>query len=139
MSRKYKQRGYMSDEQQPKSRPAKGPSQISKDVRSPMMPGFREVFRCAMCGTAIPAIMAITYTSQCSKCQADLHTCKNCFHFDPGSRFECTQPIPERIVKKNARNECRYFEMRKIVERESSESTSKPEDARAAFERLFKK
>ncbi len=129
----------MREEPEPKPRPSKSSSQIDKDVRSPTMPGFREVYRCAMCGTAIPALQEITATSQCSQCQADLHTCKNCFHFDPGSRFECTQPISERIAKKNARNECTYFEMRKIVERESSESTTKSEDARTAFERLFKK
>lgn len=140
MSRKYGQRGYMDDSEERKPRSTKkGPNAISKDVRSPVMPGFREVFRCALCGTAIPFQVGVNYESQCPKCKADLHTCKNCIHFDPSQRFECTRPIPERIVKKDLRNQCTFFAVKKGVERESSESLSKKEDARAAFERLFKK
>ena len=140
MSRKYRQRGYddSSTERKP-ARPARGPNDVSRDVRSPVMPGFREVFRCALCGTAIPLRIGVTAESQCPKCKADLHTCKNCAHFDPGQRFECTQTILERIVKKDVRNACALFAARRQVEKEASESLSKVEDARAAFERLFKK
>ena len=31
------------------------------------------------------------------------HSCKNCRHFDTSAQFECTQPIPERITKKDLR------------------------------------
>src|SRR6266849_9407803 len=108
MSRKYRQKGYMSEseERKPQPRAGKGPNDISRDVRSPVMPGFREVFRCALCGTAIPAQMGVTAESQCPKCKADLHTCKNCVYFDPSQRFECLQTILERIVKKDLRNQC---------------------------------
>lgn len=140
MSRKYSQKGYMkdSDERRP-SRPSKSPNDISRDVRSPRMPSFREVFRCALCSTSVPVQIGITAESQCPKCKADLRSCKNCVHFDPSQRFECTQSIPEHIAKKDLRNQCTFFLVRKRVEKESSESLSKVEDARAAFERLFKK
>jgi hypothetical protein len=76
---------------------------------------------------------------QCPQCGFALRSCKQCTHFDVGSRFECTQPIPERIPQKDARNECNYFSIRMVVERETSPSGARPEDARRAFENLFKK
>jgi len=58
-------------------------------------------------------------------------------YFDTSARFECTQPIKERITRKDARNDCPFYAIRTTVERETS--TSKPLDARSAFESLFKK
>jgi len=135
MTRKYKQPGYMEDHEQAKPRAPSRP----KEIRSPLMPGVREVFRCAICGTVVPTQFGITFDSPCPKCNADLHTCKNCLYFDPRSRFECTQPIPERIPRKDVRNQCEYFEARKVVERETTTAASKIEDPRAAFDRLFRK
>ena len=135
MARKYKQRGYMEDSEQGKPREKKA----AKDFRLPPMPGFTEVFRCALCGTSLPVLFDIKVDSQCPKCKANLHSCKNCMYFDPQSRFECTQPIPERIPRKDLRNECGYFEAKKAVERDVSSSGSRADEARKAFENLFKK
>jgi len=133
---KYRYPGYMDDYwEEQKSRAPKR----SKDFPSPTMLTVREVFRCAMCGAAVPAQIGITVDSLCPKCGADLHTCRNCVHFDPGSQYECTEPIPARISRKDLRNECELFEARKIVERETTTSPSKIQDPRAAFDRLFKK
>jgi hypothetical protein len=61
-------------------------------------------------------------------------------YFDPGSRFECMQPVKERVAKKDARNQCPSFEVRVTSEKETSTPASvRPSDARAAFENLFKK
>jgi len=50
------------------------------------------------------------------------------------------QPIPERIPRKDARNECSFYEMRVTREKETSTPASlRPNDARQAFENLFKK
>ena len=111
------------------------------------MPGFQEVLRCALCGAIVPPPVEINYESQCPKCKADLRSCKNCRHFDTGAQFECTQPIPERITKKDIRNRCEFFMARTSVERETRDSgggskgspTAKPADARSAFDNLFKK
>src|SRR5215813_9049371 len=89
----------------------------------------------------------IQYESQCPKCKADLHSCKNCRHFDTSAQFECTQPIPERITKKDLRNKCEFFIARTSIERETRDpggnggqvSIVKPSDARSAFDNLFKK
>jgi hypothetical protein len=99
------------------------------------LPGTRAVSRCAQCGTVLQGMPA-----QCPKCGFELHSCKQCTYFDPGSRFECMQPIKERIPKKDARNECEFYEIRVTREKETSTPASlRPNDARAAFENLFKK
>ncbi|MBI4456275.1 MAG: hypothetical protein HY644_10290 [Acidobacteria bacterium] len=146
MSRKYRQPGYQDDERREERTRApvrKGPRDPSAP-RSPKMPGFLTVFRCAMCGTSVGEIGQFGLNAQCPKCGAALHSCKNCVHFDPNSRFECTEPIEKRIPKKDARNECTFFEARTRVEKEISTATSSKasasiDDPRAAFERLFKK
>ena len=112
------------------------------------MPGFQEVLRCSLCGTIVPPPVDIQYESQCPKCKADLHSCKNCRHFDTSAQFECTQPIPVRITKKDLRNKCEFFMARTSIERETRDSgggtnghttVTKPSDARSAFDNLFKK
>jgi hypothetical protein len=108
------------------------------------MPGFQEVLRCAMCGAVVPPLEEIKLESQCPKCSADLRCCKNCRHFDTAARWECTQPIPERITKKDIRNQCEFFVGRTSIERETRDSgggaiPARPSDARSAFDSLFKK
>jgi predicted RNA-binding Zn-ribbon protein involved in translation (DUF1610 family) len=100
------------------------------------LPGTRAVSRCAQCGTVLPS----GATGQCPKCGFELHSCKQCMYFDPGSRFECMQPVKERVAKKDARNDCTLYEIRVTREKETSTPAAlKPNDARAAFENLFKK
>ena len=106
------------------------------------MPGFQELLRCAMCGAVVPDSVEITEGSQCPKCAADLRSCKNCRHFDTGAPFECTEPISERITRKDTRNECTFFVARTSIERETHDSggpTVRPSTARSAFDNLFKK
>jgi hypothetical protein len=86
----------------------------------------------------------------CPRCHFELHCCKQCVHFDTGKQFECNQPIPKRIAKKDAKNNCTFFEFRMTVEKDTSPVTyatsapapttaARPNDARKAFEDLFKK
>ncbi len=142
MERKYKQHGYMdSDRDRPEKPKRDRKPQGAKEFRPRQMPGFRETYRCSMCGASIA--FEIGLTTQCPKCKADLHTCKQCTFFDTSVRFECTQPIPERVAPKNARNRCTFFAAKKSIERETSSSQSqtkaKPLTAREAFDALFKK
>jgi hypothetical protein len=143
--RKYRQPGYQD---YPDERPRKaerkpapkkaGPRwQQTEAPRAPRMPGTRTVTRCVQCGTVLPALTEPL--GQCGKCGFEMHSCKQCRHFDPGSRFECTQPIPERITEKAARNECSYFEIRVMVERDTAPDKARPQDARRAFDNLFRK
>lgn len=154
MDRKYGQRGYMESDRseekekgkgKPREKPKGAPRRMPKDTHRTMhMPGFQEVLRCSMCGVIVPPAGKILFDSTCPKCSADLRTCKNCRHFDTGTRFECTQTIEERVVRKDLRNTCTKFEAKTSVERETREaatpaSVGKSSDPRSAFEALFKK
>ncbi len=139
---KYRQRGYMESDresQQPKPQTSNrsGPRdrQEHEGPRSPRMMPFGESVKCTACGTKVPP--NINFESSCPKCNADLHTCRQCTYFDPGARLECSKPIPARIVNKNARNTCELFAPRSVVERETS--SGPPTNARDAFAKLFKK
>ena len=139
MGRKYKQRGYQEEEKRPEGRRVPRRSR-REGPRSPRMTSFKGVFRCAMCGTNLPpSFTEITPASECPKCGADLHSCKNCVFFDPASRFECTQPIPERISPKDSKNFCDYFEARTSVDLRQRSGRAGGDDARKQFEALFKK
>ncbi|HVB97741.1 MAG TPA: hypothetical protein VNJ12_00205 [Candidatus Dormibacteraeota bacterium] len=133
------------EQRPPESRPARmdrlGP-------KTPRMVGTVLRTRCSNCGAVLAP--GFSPAGQCSRCQAEFHSCKQCAHFDTGARFECTQPIPERIPKKDALNDCTFFEFRMTVEKDTSpvaaasvsvvpSGNHRPNDARKAFEDLFKK
>lgn len=147
--RKYRQRGYQ-DEPRP-ARPSGAPGQTGpkpppsgeprgrvREPRAPNMPGFRDVVRCVRCGNELTVALAHSATGQCAKCGSDLHACAQCTHFDPGSRFECTQAIAARISPKDTRNTCELFEPRTTMERETRSASSGPTSAKKAFDDLFK-
>lgn len=148
--RKYRQRGYQDDDRPKRS--GAGPFQkkpieprdprMPRDPRVPNMPGFREVVRCARCGSL--ESVAIGPDSQCRACGAALHACAQCISFDPGAVFECREKVPVRITPKDAKNACSFFAARVQVERETgstpaTSSTSAPRSgAKKAFDDLFK-
>jgi hypothetical protein len=141
--RKYRQRGYQDDDRGRDRRP--GPAhkrtpelrdpRMPRDPRAPNMPGFREVFRCAACGTLAP--LDVASATLCAKCQAPLHACAQCASFDGGARFECMQPVPARVTPKDAANDCRFFAPRVKVERETGSAVPES-NAKRAFDDLFK-
>jgi hypothetical protein len=144
--RKYRQRGYQDDdrERQPKTpaRPAPEPGApagarrlSSQDGPKPInMPGYREVVRCAQCGTPVPGDVAAD--TRCGRCGTDLHACAQCTSFDPGSRFECMQTtLTARVSPKNARNTCPMYSPRTTIERETT--APRQDSARKAFDDLF--
>lgn len=140
--RKYRQRGYQDrgeeKEKQQKSAPGPAKRDNSFGPRPVQMPARRQVSRCAQCGTLLQSLPEPV--GKCPKCGFELHSCKQCTYFDPSSRFECTQPIPERIAKKDTRNDCAFYSMSVRVEKETSTpAQARPMDARQAFENLFKK
>jgi len=152
--RKYRQDGYQNEDRDKesvdKSRGERGERpkrdrNTPREYRSPRMPAFHEVSRCSACGGILSERdLDISYISLCSHCTAELHVCKNCVSFDTSSRFECRQELRVRVSRKDKNNECEHFELRRIVERQtgSTPATDRPtasDDAREAFERLFRK
>jgi hypothetical protein len=134
-NRKYGQRGYMESDREPQRSKPQSKPQDREGPHSPKMMAFGEAVKCTACGAKAPA--TISADSSCSKCNADLHACRQCAYFDPGARFECSKSIPARIMNKNARNMCELFAPRTVVVRETT--LGPPTGAREAFAKLFKK
>jgi predicted RNA-binding Zn-ribbon protein involved in translation (DUF1610 family) len=138
---KYRQRGYQDKREETAKQPqADKPARKDNTFgpRAIQMPGRRVVSRCSQCGTQLQEQNDPAAT--CPKCGFELHSCKQCTHFDTSSRFDCTEPITQRIFPKDKRNECTFYSMRVSVEKETtSPAAAKPMDARQAFENLFKK
>jgi len=125
------------DEPQKRSAPQAPKRDNTFGPRPMQMAATRTVSRCAQCGTVLQAFTEPV--GQCPKCGFELHSCKQCTHFDPTTRFECTQHIPQRIPRKDAKNDCKFYAIRVMVEKETSTSAGRVDDARKAFENLFKK
>jgi hypothetical protein len=153
LERKYSQRGYMSTDkpQKKEKRPPEGhPRQEQIGPRTPRMVGTITLARCSNCGTVLKP--GFDPKGKCPKCGFDLHCCKQCAYFDSAARFECMKPIPERISPKDQKNNCTFYEFRTTVEKDTApsapsntpssadgRSSSRPRDARKAFDDLFKK
>lgn len=157
VDRKYSHRGYRDAEKNEKKEktherkpPAGGPRGADQfGPRTPRMVGTVIRGRCASCG----AVLAPGFdpNGKCPKCQTELHCCKQCRFFDSGAQFECTQPVAERITPKDAGNDCKFYEFRMTIEKDTAPTSySQPaqtaavapprtNDARQAFEDLFKK
>lgn len=88
------------------------------------MPAKRNISRCAQCGTILTELGKPL--GKCPKCSFELHSCKQCNYFDPGSRFECTQPVQERVAQKDALNQCKFYSIRVQVERETTSGRPAP-------------
>ena len=149
---KYRQHGYQDRDRDREPRKREGEkaggalTTPKKDLtfgpRPVNLPGTRAVSRCTQCGTVLSGMTASSFgqSERCPKCGFELHSCKQCMYFDPGSRFECMQPVKERVPRKDVRNDCTFYEIRVTREKETSTPVSvRPNDARAAFENLFKK
>lgn len=167
--RKYRQHGYQDsgrDSNQFRSdtnrseRPRQGGPKLPIDITGPKLPRLVQTVaaaRCFNCAATLPPNIDFKNGS-CPKCNAILHCCKQCVHFDSSTRFQCLKPIPVRIAAKDQLNTCELFRPRVTVARDASSSSStgarigstgnilttvpaprNANDARAAFDSLFKK
>jgi len=139
--RKYRHRGYMDSGSEPRGR--SGPRPPRKDDGAPRGRGIdldkAVVFACRACGEKRRDLEEIGFDSRCAKCGAPVHACRQCAHFDTSARFECTQPIPARIPSKTAANTCTFYAPARAFDLTGTRAVETPDDARSAFDRLFKK
>ncbi len=136
MTRKYRTPGYQDDERERKPKPpprAKGPA-------GRVETRFHHITRCNNCAAEIQVMDQVQVTDKCKNCGTDLHTCRNCLHFDPSARNECRKPVEVRVTNKSANNICTFFEPKILVEKQGSgASPAKVDSHRQAFYDLFKK
>jgi hypothetical protein len=163
--RKYRQNGYQDsrprtddrsresgrDSRDDKPRP-QGP-RLPIDVTGPRLPRLVQAVTAARCYNCASTLASdIDFHGNCPKCNAALHCCKQCAHFEPSTRFQCLKPILVRIAQKDQANECTSFKPRLTVARDSAPAspaaTAVPanipvprsaSDARTAFDNLFRK
>jgi hypothetical protein len=155
--RKYRQQGYMDSDRDGRGfrggedRPRPQGPRPPIDITGPRLPRLVQhvaAARCFSCSTTLPP--DVSFSGNCPKCNAELHCCKQCTHFDSSTRFQCLKPIPARIAIKDKANQCNLFGPRVTVAREGTAAQSmgpqvavdaprSPDDARNAFDRLFKK
>lgn len=148
--RKYRQRGYQDndrdrsgpprpsdDRPRPPREPGK-PAGVKTDrvPRAYNVPAFEQTIKCARCGQEIAGYSAVD--AVCSHCGTALHSCVQCASFDPGSRFECMQPVTARVSPKDTANTCTLFDPRVQVQRQTGSTREGPVSAKDAFDKLFK-
>ncbi len=166
--RKYKQHGYQDSGRESNhfrsdanrsERPRQGGPKLPIDVTGPKLPRLVQTVaaaRCFNCAATLPSDMDFK-GGICPKCNAVLHCCKQCVHFDSSTRFQCLKSIPIRIAVKDQVNTCDLFRPRVTVARDAmpaitgsklgatggvltqTPASRNASDARAAFDSLFKK
>lgn len=152
--RKYKHRGYQDSGGYGSS--SGGSSSPRPSGPRPEMPGQRlegaprgrtaggfgpEAFKCNQCGQLRHSLGDLTTEDTCLKCGADLHTCGNCRNFDTTTLWECRENIPARVAGKHARNQCTFYQPKIVrdLAADKGKQLQTPDDARKAFDALFKK
>ena len=147
--RKYRHNGYQdsgfkdSGGSRPQTpRPDPRPERMEGAPRGRSAGGFGpEAFKCNQCGQQRHELGDLTHEEGCAKCGADLHTCGNCRFFDTTTTWECRETIPARIPAKHARNACALFTPKIVrdLAADKGRQAQTPDDARKAFDALFKK
>jgi hypothetical protein len=151
--RKYRHRGYQDGggysersgggQQRPQGPRPDPPRQRMEDApRGRTAGGFGpDAFKCNKCGQIRHSLGELTHIDVCGGCGADLHTCGNCRFFDATTLWECRENIPARVVGKHVKNECTFFQPKivKDLAADKGKQPQTPDDARKAFDALFKK
>jgi hypothetical protein len=108
---------------------------------------------CYGCGAELAFDGPIGRRTTCPECDADLHRCLNCRHYDTSAGNECREPHAERIVDKESSCACELFQLGDGAPRRRHRSDDarnrlaalfgdapvRSEDPRDALEALFRK
>ena len=93
---------------------------------------------CWKCLNEIKTDEPVSRTAECSFCGTDLHSCKNCNYYSPGSHFDCHETIEENVSDKEKANFCDSFKLKRIFGSGSSSlKEDKAKKALDAFNALF--
>jgi hypothetical protein len=69
----------------------------------------------------------------CPECDADLHSCINCKHYDESAAHECREPHAEHIVDKIQSNACDLYQLGDDASRRRQKSSREARDRLAAL------
>jgi hypothetical protein len=93
---------------------------------------------CYHCGGEIKIEGYISRMAECPNCAADVHCCLNCENYDPAAYNRCREPQAEWVSDREKANFCDYFTPNRLMP-SSNRGLTAAEEARRAFENLFKK
>lgn len=156
MAMKYRQHGYKDSEHEDDRDKPRQPRRDNltqeekyqrRSLRHATNREANEVVRCPTCGRGIDGSGAIMSDTTCPHCQAAIHCCRACRHFDSGTRFQCRAEITERVDDKNRANQCSHYEPRLVLDSTGRRAVtptaggSRPSsnDPKSQFENLFKR
>jgi len=66
---------------------------------------------CHACGAQIRVEGPVGRRASCPECDADLHTCLSCRHYDESAAHACREPLAEHVVDKASSNACDLFQL----------------------------
>ena len=89
---------------------------------------------CHACNGELELEGRVGFRESCHHCEADVHCCLNCEHYDISTHNKCREPTSEYIPDRQARNFCGHFKMLS-GEREGDDAK---DAALSALEALFK-
>ena len=69
----------------------------------------------------------------CPTCDADLHSCINCRHYDESAAHQCREPHADHIVEKEQSNACDLFQLGDGASRRRGSSKTAKDRLRALF------
>jgi hypothetical protein len=97
-------------------------------------------FSCWKCGETIqyPTGSRVGNRDACPKCDADLHSCRNCQFYDRSKNNQCSEPQAEWVRDKEAGNYCDYFSPGAVLYARGDRPASKADAAKKKFDSLFK-
>jgi hypothetical protein len=94
---------------------------------------------CWKCGNTIdyaPGVRVGTRDT-CPRCDSDLHSCRNCRHYDPAKNNQCAETQAEWVRDKEASNYCDYYSPAS-VRRAGAPASDSAAAVKKKFDSLFK-
>lgn len=91
---------------------------------------------CFSCNKPLEYEDRIGLREECPHCMADVHSCRNCHHYDVKVYNECKETSAEVVLVKDRANFCEYYQARAG---EGVHPNQAKADLMSAAEALFKK
>ncbi len=71
-------------------------------------------WQCWQCGTAVTdQPLPLSTYAECRPCRAQLHSCRQCQHYNPRLRVDCDEPRAESHSEREKANFCDWFKLRR--------------------------
>jgi hypothetical protein len=88
---------------------------------------------CYGCGAPLRIDGPVGRRTTCPGCDADLHACINCKHYEPGAPHDCREPHAEHYLDKESSNACDLFQLGDGASRRRGSNRAARDQLRALF------